>query len=306
MRSLTAALLLSEVLLPFFVSAQATRQKEGKPLQPPNFIQAGDANGQLIIIGFTLASLPSMPLSGTIESEIQTVDTHGSSTVTRHAAKIFRDVCGSLRTETDINAIGAPTDARLINVQIYDSTSKTDINLVPWNKSAFVMEEEDHSSPPDFGESPCLLQPLQKRGDPVRKHHQDPKLSPQSSSPLSYVEPKSLGFAGPSPTQPDIHREELGVEVLDGMSLRHGRETVNYPAGFLGEKNAYAIVTDYWYSQELQAFVLIKQVGPKNIVQTLALRNITCENPVSSLFKIPKGYTIHKMRMSAVETQNTL
>jgi hypothetical protein len=76
------------------------------------------------------------------------------------------------------------------------------------------------------------------------------------------------------------------------MKLRHGRETTSYPAGFASSKDAYTVGTDYWYSQELQSFVLVKQLGPFDSVQTLTLRNIRHEDPDRSLFTIPKGYTV--------------
>jgi hypothetical protein len=303
MRSRAATILLSIFLLPFFASAQAIRQEEGKLLLPPNFIQANDGNGHMILIGFSLASLPSIPISATIESETQYADANGNSTTTRRIAKVFRDVCGSLLTETDANVLGAVPDGRLINVQIYDATTKNNISMSPWNKSAFLIEQEGDSTPPEFLGSPCLQHSSQKPSRPAAKLNPDPKVSPQSAKHPTYVEPRNLGFAGQNPSQPDIQRQELGVEVLDGMSLRHGRQTEKYPAGFLGHKDAYTVVTDYWYSQELQAFVLVKQVGPGNLVQTLTLRNINRENPASSLFTIPKNYTIHKVLMRAPETQ---
>ena len=79
---------------------------------------------------------------------------------------------------------------------------------------------------------------------------------------------------------------------MEGMKLRHGRETCSYPAGFVGHKDAYTVVTDYWYSEELQSFVLVKQLDPSNGVQTLTLRNIHRENPDASLFRIPTDYKV--------------
>src|SRR5580704_9431855 len=205
---LTTILLLS--LFPCLTSAQAIRQDEGKLLLPPNFIQASDANSQTIIVGFSLASLPSIPLSATIESETQTLDTHGNATVTRRTTKVFRDVCGSLRTEIDSNAIGAVSDARLINIQIYDAIFQSSISLTPWNKSAFLIEQEVIPfalMPPG---STCLLQ----SPGPVRpdaKRHPARKLSPQPSKYPVYVELHILGFAGQVQPGPDIRRQELGV-----------------------------------------------------------------------------------------------
>jgi hypothetical protein len=306
MRSTAATVLLFLFLLPLFARAQAIRHEEGKLLLPPNFIQAADASGQMVLIGFSLASLPSIPLSATIESEIQIVDANGKTTARRRVTKVFRDVCGSLRTETDTNALGAVPDARLINVQIYDATTKNSISMSPWNKSAFLIEQEGAPTPPEFLGSPCLQHSSQRPARPAAKLDPNLKVSPQSAKHPTYAEPRNLGFTGQNVPQPDIRREELGAEVLDGTPLRHGRQTEKYPAGFFGHQEAYTVVTDYWYSQELQAFVLVRQVGPGNLAQTLTLRSIARENPASSLFTIPKNYTIHKVLMKAPETQYIL
>jgi hypothetical protein len=116
-------------------------------------------------------------------------------------------------------------------------------------------------------------------------------LRPRSNEPIA-LEPDNLGIGGQTPPQIDTQREDLGAEVTVGMKLRHGRETTSYPAGFASSKDAYTVVTEYWYSQELQSFVLVKQLDPLNSVQTLTLRNIRRENPDVSLFVIPKDYRV--------------
>jgi hypothetical protein len=301
-----AATMLLSLSLPCLAAAQAVRQEEGKLLYAPNFIQANDNNGHMLVIGFSLASLPAIPLSATIESEVQSTDANGNPSSTRWITKAFRDVCGSLRMEIDANALGAARDERLINIQIYDATTKSEMSMTPWNKSAFLIQQEGDSAPPEFFGSPCLREPAQKPVRSPAKFDQNPKVSPQSAKHPTYMEPRNLGYVGQNLPQPDIRREELGVEVLEGMPLRHGRQTEKYPAGYFGHKDAYSVVLDYWYSQELQAFVLVKQLGPDNLVQTLTLRNIKRDNPASSLFTIPRNYTIHKVLMKAPETHYIL
>jgi hypothetical protein len=57
------------------------RQEEDKPLLPPNLMFAGEpSGGGNILIGFTIASLPSIPFSGTVEAENQIVDAKGNNT----------------------------------------------------------------------------------------------------------------------------------------------------------------------------------------------------------------------------------
>jgi len=68
MRWKAATMLLSFSLLPYLAAAQAVRQEEGKLLYTPNLIQANDNKGHMPVVGFSLAPLPAIPLSATIES----------------------------------------------------------------------------------------------------------------------------------------------------------------------------------------------------------------------------------------------
>ena len=266
-RRLTLALSLLVSAAAPFISAQAIRQQESKPLDRPNFIETGDGSGISVPVGFSIASLPSLPFSATIEAEYQTVDASGQNTLHRRILKIARDAKGRTRVDTDLNELGDPVDLRLVTVDIYDSVAKCEITLFPWNHSAIRVQYKVYPTP--------------------RPQH------------LILTEPNSMSGGlgeGGEPHLPalDIRREELGAEIIDGMPLRHGRETTHYPAGYAGQKDADAAITDYWYSQELQSFVLVKQVGPHKSVNTLRVRGIRREGPDASLFTIPTGYEVTK------------
>ena len=262
----TRKLLFSLALLPLLtlpcLARQAVAQEEGKPLLPPNLVATGSDN----LTGFNIASLPSIPFSATIEAENTVTDAEGNTLLHRFHTKIARDSHGSTRIETDTNPEGLPTDLRLLHISIYDPVSHTDITFFPFNKLA-----------------------LRRRYKPAAPPHQPPIHSKQF--PI-LVEPPELSGLQDSSPQIDIHREELLHQVIDGMLLRHGREMSKYPAGFAGHKEPYDIVIDYWYSQELQSFVLIKQVGPDHSVHTLKLQNIIRGDPDKALFNIPHDFKI--------------
>lgn len=246
------------------LKAQAIRQEEGKPLLPPNLMFAGEpSGGGTILIGFNIASLRSIPFSASIEAENQIVYAKGNNTFHHHTTKIARDAKGRTRIDVDLNSINIPSDPKLVTVYIYDAVTKADLTLFPWRQLA--MRYEDKPRPqPMRGRRPATIA----------------------------IEPDYLGLGQKAEPQIETQRNDLGVEIIEGMQLRHGRETSRYPAGFAGHKEAYTVITDYWYSQELQSFVLVKQVDPFNGVQTLTLRNIRRENPDHSLFTIPKGYNV--------------
>jgi hypothetical protein len=240
---------------------QAIRQDEGKALLPPILNGSGPAD----LTGFNIAPLCSMPLTATIEAENSTTDAQGNTTTVRFRSKVVRDSFGRTRLDIDRNPEGAAVDLRLVNTSIFDAVSLTEITITPFDKQAFRIKYQKVSAS---------------------------KRPPAGSKHTVYVEPSELSGLRQSQPQIDIQREELGHETLQGMAVRHGRETMRYPAGFAGNPEAVTVVTDYWFSQELQAFVQVKRAGPGNSLHTLMLQNITHQEAEKSVFAIPRGYKV--------------
>ena len=84
---------------------------------------------------------------------------------------------------------------------------------------------------------------------------------------------------------------------IEGRKLRHGRETTTFPAILTTNKRALTTVTDYWFDQSLQSFVLIKRSVSNHNTQTIALRDIRRQNPDPSLFQIPDDYQVTQVNM---------
>jgi hypothetical protein len=53
-----------------------------------------------------------------------------------------------------------------------------------------------------------------------------------------------------------------------------------------------AIITERWYSQDLQATVLARHSDPRFGSSSYQLTNVQQVEPPASLFQIPSGYTI--------------
>jgi hypothetical protein len=146
-------------------------------------------------------------------------------------------------------------------IEIYDPTTRTSIHLQPSIKAA----SKAHFPAPN--EKP---QQVCKDSDFPKIHQKD----------LAQV------------AIPKVSQEELANDVVDGMTVRHGRESLKLAPGSSGMSSAYARVTDYWFSQELQAFVLVKRSGPGKSQHTVKLSDISRGEPHPSLFTVPPGYKV--------------
>jgi hypothetical protein len=247
---------------------QDLRVEEGKPLYPPNFIGSGDAD----LLGYNIPSLTSLPFTGVIEAENSKTEADGKTTVRRFRTRVARDSYGRLRTDIDMNPEGSAVNPQLLQISIYDPVSKTTKLIFPAAKVA--IRQSTLPAPPSHNRSKA----------PVIMTDSLPASIP-ADLPLLNI---------------DIHREDLGRETVDGVSLLYGRQTIRYPAGFGGNKDASSRVIDYWYSIELQAFVRVRQVGPGKSVHTLTLENISHQQPARALFQIPAGYHVDEPKAEEV------
>jgi hypothetical protein len=86
--------------------------------------------------------------------------------------------------------------------------------------------------------------------------------------------------------------EDLGTQVMEGLSVQGKRVTHTIPAGQMGNELPIQTVTETWFSQDLQAVVMSKTIDPRNGESTYKLTNISRAEPDPALFQIPSDYTV--------------
>lgn len=89
-----------------------------------------------------------------------------------------------------------------------------------------------------------------------------------------------------------LKKEDLGTQVINGVSAEGTRYTRTIPAGKIGNANPIAIVNERWYSSELQLVVKSVRTDPRLGQTTYTLMNIQRTEPAASLFTVPSDYTV--------------
>lgn len=87
-------------------------------------------------------------------------------------------------------------------------------------------------------------------------------------------------------------KEDLGNQVIEGVPAKGSRTTVTIPAGEIGNERPIEVVSERWYSSELQVLVMARQSDPRSGEITYKLTNINRSEPARSLFEVPSDYTI--------------
>jgi hypothetical protein len=92
--------------------------------------------------------------------------------------------------------------------------------------------------------------------------------------------------------------EDLGEQVLEGLLVKGTRMTDTIPAGTIGNDRPIDIVTERWYSKDIDAMVLERHSDPRFGETTYRLVNVVRGEPSPDLFQVPQGYEIKAPEMA--------
>ena len=90
-------------------------------------------------------------------------------------------------------------------------------------------------------------------------------------------------------------KEQLGKQMIEGVEAEGTRTTMTIPAGEIGNDRPIEIVSERWYSPELQLVVMTRHSDPRSGETTYKLTNINRTEPAKSLFEVPPGFNVKEM-----------
>jgi hypothetical protein len=90
---------------------------------------------------------------------------------------------------------------------------------------------------------------------------------------------------------------DLGTQTINGIAAQGTRTTHTIPAGQIGNQKPIVVVSERWYSAELQMNVMTKRTDPRTGETTVTqLTNIQRAEPDATLFQVPADYTVTQGR----------
>lgn len=192
------------------------------------------------------------PFSGIVYVQRTIIGRGGSVTNLTATREIGRDHVGrTFEVRRSSVFTSQTTEPAIIRIDLYDPQTSVFTVLFPSNRT-FVQRIVDD-----------LPSPL-----PAFKH-----ASPAENSSTDYMKDG-----------------DLGTREVSGVAARGFRKLKITPADFSGTGKEIVISDEYWYSDDLRIYVMIKHDDPRtgNITMTLGEISRTEPNPV--LFEIPSGY----------------
>ena len=110
-------------------------------------------------------------------------------------------------------------------------------------------------------------------------------------------------FFATGPPEQKAVIENLGTQQIESVKADGTRTTTTIPAGAIGNQLPIDVVTERWFSNELQMAVLITRRDPRSGDTTYRLTNIVRAEPPEDFFTVPRDYRVEDMRDRVIEIE---
>jgi hypothetical protein len=200
------------------------------------------------------------PLSGDFVIARDTTLADGNRIHNESQSRVYRDAQGRIRREFALDlATPATGNVKRNVVVIIDPVAGKRYMLNPGNKTAHEM--------------------------PLRGPKHDDKNSDGTA--------KAMG----GPQEPGaVTKEQIGTKTVNGFQAEGVRVSRTIAAGDIGNDKPIVVVTERWYSTDLQIAVMTVHTDPMMGTITTKLVNVTRGDPDVSLFQVPSDYKIEPGR----------
>jgi hypothetical protein len=235
------------------------------------------------IVGTYSKPITGAPYSAQIVTESVQPFPDGNSITHTSTSTIYRDLQGRTRREQNINIVGPSqvSGSPIQFITIDDPVSGVRYTLNP-NK----MTATQFATSGTAGSLPVKVVP-----------------NPEGSAVITYSISGdalagggggggSISMVAPEISTDNLTTESLGADTMQGLSVLGTRVTRTIPAGQIGNAQPILIITDKWYSQDLQIEVKTVHSDPRTGTTTTTVTNLSRNEPNPALFTMPPGYKI--------------
>lgn len=111
--------------------------------------------------------------------------------------------------------------------------------------------------------------------------------------------------SGPLPNnQGTVVHQELGAQILAGVSAEGVRDVTTYNPGVFGNDRQVIVEREFWYSEHLGLSLQSIRDDPRIGKQTFIVTSVDQSDPDSSLFELPPGFKTVDLRETAPPQPN--
>ena len=225
----------------------------------------------------------------------------GNRIVRKSTATLYRDSEGRSRREQTLKSIGplAADGEPAQTIFISDPVAGANYTLDPRTRSARKMMpmqfKFEMKSPGPDGEKREMFDRKIERIQ-IDRQAIEHKIAREGA--VRVVPEGGMVMEWHGTKERNAQKESLGKQVIEGIEAEGTRTTFTIPAGEIGNERAIEIVSERWYSPELQTVVMTRHSDPRFGETNYKLTNISRNEPDRSLFEVPSGYTLKEETMT--------
>jgi len=233
------------------------------PPPPPQGMPFADGPGGMMGGEFGDAkTVTGVPLTAVLVVTRDTTLADGNKIHNESQSKIYRDSEGRVRRELAVD-LATPATGKVNRnfIVINDPVAGKRYMLNPDNKTAHLM--------------------------PQRGQRHANRAGDQSAN----AAPGGEGLVGPGGPG-NVTKEQLGTKTVNGVQAEGVRVTRTIPAGAIGNDKPIEVVTERWYSPDLQMAVMTTHTDPMMGTVTTKVVSMVRGDPDPSLFQVPSDYKL--------------
>jgi len=238
-------------------------------------------------VGLDIAAKPVKGAPYSAEATTETVQTlsDGNRIQQKQSSMVYRDSEGRTRREHTVGP--------MIPLAVGDEPFQLIFINDPMAAVSYILNPKDHTANkmvlPSAIKSPTLQAgggtgPLKAAKDVT---FEKKVIATGSDGPFFFQ-----NFRAQLDAKPET--EPLGKRIIEGIEAEGSRSILTIPAGQIGNDQPIQIVSERWYSPELETVILSKHSDPRFAETIYRLTGISRSEPSKSLFEIPADYTVNE------------
>jgi len=206
------------------------------------------------IPGVFVTPVPGAPFSGTVEVLSKQLLPDGTTYTRRTVNHIARNSAGVIHNERRmLEPPGFQGEAPVLHWHIFDPQTRVSTFLTP---ATLIAREAVLPAPP---------------------------RAPENTTPET-----AIAIANAQ----NLAVKNLGTESIAGLVLHGTRKQRTIPAALSGTGKDVTITDDYWYSEDLKVYLVLKHNDPRTGDQTVGILDVDRKEPDATMFRIPPDYKV--------------
>ena len=237
---------------------------------------------------------PGAPYSAEAINEATQTLADGNRIVQKSVTRVYRDGDGRTRRE-EVTESGD-----VISISITDPVAHVSYVLDPKTRTAYrgammiarVVADKVQRASALTDDERRKIELAQADAADSEKRRVVAEMKERMAPPLP-PPPPPPGYRGDLMTKaPQTSQEDLGRQTVEGVAATGTRTTWTIATGAIGNLQPIKIVSEQWFSPDLQLLVLTKHADPRTGENVYRLQSIVRAEPDRSLFSVPPDYTL--------------